>query len=65
MFGLSAYSQAPYSSLAASGNVVLATAAVDAFATVTANAFAIYDGAGSINGSATVSAVGIRIQTAQ
>ena len=50
MFGLSAYSQAPYSSLGEAGNFVLATASVDANATVVANAVATYSGAGSING---------------
>ena len=61
MFGISAFSQTAFSSLAS--GVVLGTAQVDANATVTADGYSLALATGSITANATVSSNAYAIRT--
>jgi len=61
MFGISAYSQTPYSSLAGGAGILFGNASVNVYATVTANGGKLFFGTGDISCLATVSATAIRI----
>ena len=54
MFGIVSFSQAPFSTLPVSGNVVTASAAITADATVSASGIGFRTSAASINATATV-----------
>jgi hypothetical protein len=61
MFGIASFSQAPFSSLAG-GQTQLASASVNATATVTALGFRILPFSAAVTGNATITANGNRLQ---